>query len=242
MKRITPWVLWGGLCLSILLNVVLYQAARTFYNRESKFRLHPTGTPSFMETGPESSVRVMLLGDSRCAQWSGFAPHKYRVINAGVGNETTAQIRLRAVEAISKVRPSVVVLEAGINDLKTIPLIPDKEKEVIENCVTNLMELVRESRERGASVIVLSVLPVGRVELGRRLVWSDAVARSVDEVNKRLVEKCSSTPGVSYFDVSSHVLVDQDYKDALHFTPGFYARISPLVERAIDDMLNPAPL
>lgn len=238
MKRIATWTLWTGFAISAALNVGLFQAAKMFYTREAKFRLHPTGVPSFKETGPEGAPRVLLLGDSRCAQWPEFASQKYRVINGGVGNETTAQIQLRAAEGIAKARPAIVVIEAGINDLKTIPLMPEREHEIVADCVMNLMRLVRVSRDAGASVLVLSVLPAGRVELSRRLVWSDAVARSVVKVNRLLLEQCSSKTRVSFLDVTSHISVDRDYKDTLHFAPTFYARILPPVEKVIDEMFN----
>ncbi|MBL9144228.1 MAG: hypothetical protein JNM99_11170 [Verrucomicrobiaceae bacterium] len=238
MKRIPAWISWAGLSVSMAVNVGLFQAAKTFYAREAKFRLHPTGVPSFRETGPEAAPRVLLLGDSRCAQWPEFALQKYRVINGGVGNETTAQIRLRSADAIATARPAVVVIEAGINDLKIVPLMPGRENEVVDDCVMNLMKLVRTTRNGGASVLVLSVLPAGRVELSRRIVWSDAVGRSVTAVNKRLAELCVSDPQVMFVDVTQHIVVERDYKDTLHFTPAFYSLISPDVEEGLDKLLR----
>jgi lysophospholipase L1-like esterase len=232
------WGLWTGLAISVALNVGLFQAAKTFYTREAKVRLHPIGVPSFKESGPEGAPRVLLLGDSRCAQWPDLALRQYRVINGGVGNETTAQIQLRSAEALATARPAIVIVEAGINDLKAIPLLPERESEIVHDCVANLMRLVRASRDAGASVVVLSVLPAGRVELSRQLVWSDAVARSVVEVNRLLLEQCSSHSRVLFLDVTSHISVDRDYKDTLHFNPDFYARISPIVEKVVDEMVN----
>lgn len=168
------------------MNVVLYRTAKDFYTREARFRLAPSGMPSLHESGPASSPRVLLLGDSRCAQWRENSSNAFRMINGGVGNETTAQVMLRAEHTISAVKPEIVVIQVGTNDLKVIPLLHQKKREIIDGCVSNIRRLTETSRASGSSVILLSVLPAGKVDITRRLVWSDDVALAVSEVNQQL--------------------------------------------------------
>ena len=222
--------------VALIGDIVLYRTAKHFYTREQIVRLEPTGTPSLAETGPRTLPRVLMLGDSRIWQWKVFATDRVHAFNAGVGNETTAQIGLRAKEAIERVKPSVIVIEAGINDLKTIPLMPDLQKKIEDDCVDHLMGLVKLGRASGAAVVVMSVLPAGKVEWARRPVWSEAVAEAVQTVNRRLEERCRGDASVRFLDLSSEVQVGRDYVDTLHFNAGFYERISPTVVKAIDEV------
>ena len=225
-----------GFAFSLVINAVLFDAAKTFYTREAKFRLHPTGTPTFLETGASELPSVLLLGDSRMAHWKEFAPASYHAVNAGVGNETTAQIWLRAGRDIDHVEPAVVVIEAGINDLKVIPLMPSKQKEIENDCINNIMSMVEAGRKHGALVVVLSVLPAGEVGLAQRLVWSDAVGESVKMVNLGLAARCHNDAGVRFVDLGTEVQAGRDYVDTLHFNAAFYRRITPLVVGAIEAM------
>ena len=220
--------------LALTGNVILYRLAKSFYTREALVRLKPAGTPSFAETGPAALPRVLMLGDSRIAQWKVLAADSVHAFNAGVGNETTAQILLRAQNAIQRVKPSVIVLQAGINDLKTIPLMPDSQKQIEDDCVDHLMTLVKLSRESGAAVVVMSVLPAGKVEWSRWLVWSGAVAESVQTVNRRLEERCRGDASVRVLDLTPEVQPERDYVDTLHFNEAFYDRISPMVVKAVN--------
>ena len=176
-----------------------------------------------------------MLGDSRMGMWKDFAPDQVHAFNAGVGNETTAQIGLRARAAVERVKPSVIVIEAGINDLKAIPLLPHAQRKIEDDCVEHLMGLVKLGRESGAAVVVMSVLPAGRVEWSRRLVWSAAVAESVQAVNRKLAARCLGDTSVRFLNLSPEVQA-RDYVDTLHFNAGFYARISPMVVQAIDEV------
>ncbi len=226
-------VLGIGLIASLAINAVLFVAAKTFYTREAKFRLHPTGIPSFLETGATGLPTVLLLGDSRIAHWREFEPALYHVVNGGVGNETTAQIRLRTEQAIGHSKPSVIVIEAGINDLKVIPLMPGKQREIEGDCVGNIMSMVGAGRARGAAVVVLSVLPAGKVGLAQGLVWSDAVGESVKAVNRMLAERCRNDSKICFVDLGAETDVGRDYVDTLHFNEAFYRRITPLVVEGI---------
>ena len=65
---------------------------------------------------------LVLFGDSRAAMWPPPAGlPEYAVENRGVGYQTTAQIALRIDADVAPLHPAVVVLEAGVNDLKRLP-------------------------------------------------------------------------------------------------------------------------
>ncbi|HEX2750972.1 MAG TPA: hypothetical protein VHM91_23395, partial [Verrucomicrobiales bacterium] len=149
-----------------------------------------------------------------------------------------AQIVLRAKDAIQRVKPSAIVLQAGINDLKSIPLMPDSQKQIEDDCVDHLIALVKLGRESGAAVVLLSVLPAGKVDWSRWLVWSGAVAESVQTVNRRLEERCRGEASVRFLNLSPEVQLERDYVDTLHFNEAFYDRISPAVLTAVHEALG----
>lgn len=235
MRRPLALFLAGTALLALMGDLALYRMAKHFYTREAMVRLEPVGTPAFTETGPANLPPTLLLGDSRIAQFTTLAPDRVHACNAGVGGETTAQIRLRAQENMDRVKPAVVVIEAGINDLKAIPLMPERQMQIEENCITNLMALVQMGRERGAAVVLCSVWPAGKVGWSRKPVWSAAVAKSLENVNARLEEECRDLPHVTFLNINPEVQIERDYVDTLHFNREFYERISPRLSRAIDE-------
>jgi lysophospholipase L1-like esterase len=213
--RIFPALL---LVTSLAANVALFLVARNFYTRESQVRLHPIGSGPWPTTGHPGHPGILLMGDYRIRQWNNFTCPDHRIINAGLDNETTAQILLRTSEALTTSDPAVVVIQAGINDLKRIPLMPDRNEEITSSCLDNLMEMAARSRATGAHTVMLSVLPAGRVEWTRRPVWSDAVAVAVKEVNRRLAARVSTDPGIRFVDLTDEV-AGLEYVDTLHFNP-----------------------
>jgi lysophospholipase L1-like esterase len=76
-----------------------------------------------------------------------------------------------------------VVLEAGVNDLKTIAQFPEQRAEILARCEANLRAIVEACRAAGATVVITSVFDIGDVALWRRPFWSDDVRVAVREVN-----------------------------------------------------------
>jgi lysophospholipase L1-like esterase len=232
LRKTIPWLIGLLLLTSLAANGVLFRLAKQFYTRESAVRLQPAGQGPYPVSGDSTKPTLLLLGDSRIEQWKTFPFASWQVMNAGVGNETTAQILLRADDALAAAKPGIVLLQAGINDLKSVPLMPERQAQITSACVENLLELVQRSRARGARVILLSVLPAGRVAWARRLVWSGAVAEAVKEVNHQLAARTQGDAMVHFIDLTAYVQAD-DYVDTLHFNQAFYAKVLPLIAPAM---------
>jgi len=160
------------------------------------------------------------------------------MINAGVGNETTEQIRLRTVSVLAETHPEVIIIEAGINDLKTLPLFPRQKRQIIDDCFQHILSLVEEGRRRNAAVVVLSIWPAGRVEWSRKLLWSEDVPLAVTEVNQHLAQSLAYQAHVRFVDLTDQIHPEEDYVDTLHFNSAFYERITPLVVTAAEDGLR----
>lgn len=188
------------LAASIAANMLLVGEATRDYRRISDTRLDPYGLkhPDFPpdRSAPASSTSpgagsaalpvVLFFGDSRAKQWPFPAVAGYRFVNRGIGDQTTEQVRGRFDAHVAPLSPRVVLVEAGINDLKAIPLLPYRREEIVADCKANLRQIVRRARDGGAVVIVSTIFPPGKVPLERRTVWSPEVEKAVEEVNAEI--------------------------------------------------------
>lgn len=182
-------VLPAALILSVILNIFLFWRGQLYYLQLNQLRLDPLGLGVYPATSPNPVAQTVIVfwGDSRAAAWT--APElrpEVTFINRGIGAQTTAQIVGRFTEHVSGLKPDVVILQAGINDLKTIPLFPDEQAAIIANCKANLQQMVALAAQAEADVIVTTIFPLGELPLERRPFWSDEVALAIDEVNQFL--------------------------------------------------------
>lgn len=241
IKRIVPVLLACLLLGSLVGNVVLYRMGREFYLRLSEVRLDPMGTqrwPAGPVTRPDgTSYRVVVLGDSRARAWSGLEKPGREVINRGVAEQTTAQVLGRFDVHVAPLRPEVVILQLGINDLKTIPLFPDRAERIERDCAENIRRLVEACRAIGAEVILATIFPTGDVPLERRPFWSDEVERAIERVNAKLC--AMEGPGVRVMK-SATVLAGADgrvkgeyQRDLLHLRPEGYAALNTEMEKLL---------
>lgn len=177
------------LLTSVALNVFLFAQGREYYLQLHETRLDPLGldygAPDPDATGPAGPERttVVFFGDSRAAEWPAPDLGQYRFVNRGVGSQTSAQVVRRFDAHVRPLQPRLVILQVGINDLKTIPLFPERKVSIVARCQENIRQIVSQSTDLGATVILTTIFPVGRVPVERRPFWSDEVAAAVDEVN-----------------------------------------------------------
>lgn len=126
----------------------------------------------------------MFFGDSRALSWASPDMRGFEFINRGIGNQTSEQIRLRWEQHVAPLRPDSVVLQLCVNDLKTIPLFPERRDAIVKQCQSNLKAIVEMARQAGSKVVLTTVFPLGEVPLERKLFWSDDVAVAISEVNE----------------------------------------------------------
>jgi len=231
--------------LGVVLLLVFW-SERARYERQLTAQIWPTAAlkVSILSSPPvDSRPTVMLLGDSRMAQWNLPQLTHWRVVNAGIGGATTGQIRLLASTLLAEYHPDVVVLEAGINDLKYLGLRPRMAPEIISLATTNLIAVANECSRQHCRVIILETWPPGRPGLARRLVWNAAIPASVAALNVQLRYLDSPARGVRVIDLFSEAGLKpgpQSYRDTLHFTSETYARLTRVLEKELDTELPAA--
>lgn len=216
--------------VSIALNIVLYSQLRRYYTLLYAVELDPLGLSYYRDVQVQPRVEGMqsavFFGDSRAAQWTEPVLTDFSFTNRAIGNQTTAQVLNRFDEHIVLLQPDVIVLQVGINDLKTIPLFPGRKAEIISNCKENIRQIVERSLEEDAVVVLTTIFPIGEIPLQRRLVWSEDIDKARVDVNEYI--KSLAAENVVIFDASALLMgpggkIEPEYSyDTLHLTPAGY--------------------
>ena len=177
--------------------------------------------------------RVVFMGDSITDGWghndSRFFPGK-PYINRGIGGQTTPQMLIRFRPDVIALKPKVVVILAGTNDIagNTGPSTP----EAIENNLTSMAELAKTN---GIRVVLASLLPVCdyiKPQTARR------PPEQITALNDWMKDYATKN-GLVYLDYYSALLDDKKMfkqeltRDGLHPNDAGYEVMGPLAEKAI---------
>jgi lysophospholipase L1-like esterase len=180
--------------------------------------------------------RVVFYGDSITDAWARkpeeFFPGKH-YIGRGISGQTTPQMLVRFQQDIVHLKPAVVVILAGTNDIagntgpSTLQMIEDNFESMSEIAKANNIKLV-----------ISSILPADHYN------WRPEVrpAQQIREMDTRLKTLCQRE-GLVYLDYYTSManagggLDPELAKDGVHPTSKGYAMMSPLAEKAIAEAL-----
>jgi lysophospholipase L1-like esterase len=183
-------------------------------------------------------TRVVFMGDSITEGWSRLMPAFFQgrpYLNRGISGQTTPQMLVRFRPDVIALRPKVVVLLAGINDIAgntgPTPL------EVIQGNIASMAELARAN---GVRVVLASVLPADDFP------WrpDQQPAPKVRALNA-WIREYAARHGHVYLDYYTPMadvrggLKAQLTEDGVHPNAAGYAIMAPLAERAIATALRP---
>ena len=181
--------------------------------------------------------RVVFMGDSITDGWGHnekFFPGK-PYVNRGISGQTTPQMLIRFRPDVIALKPKVVVILAGTNDIagNTGP----STLEAIEDNLASMAELARVN---GIHVVLASLLPVCdyiKPQTNRR------PPEQIIAVNAWMKDYTSKN-GLVYLDYYSAMLDDKQMfkqdltRDGLHPNEAGYAVMAPLAEKAIAEALG----
>lgn len=194
--------------------------------------------PSIVATSPSESLpTVMLIGDSRMAQWGLPELAHCRVVNAGTPGYTTAQTRSCLPLLLDQFHPKIVVLQAGINDLKFLGLRPGMRSEIVSLALSNIVAMADECAGHHCKVLLLEIWPASQPSLARRLVWNQTISTATVQLNEELRSLDSDRNGihvVNLFDDAKLNPRNEFYRDTLHFKQSAYELITPVLKRDLD--------
>ena len=182
--------------------------------------------------------RVVFMGDSIIEGWHFDEPdgafHGKPYINRGIGGQTTPQMVLRFRQDVIDLKPKVVVILAGINDIagNTGPM-------TLEQTEDNLVSMAELATANHIRVVLCSVMPAFDFP------WRPGLtpAGKVRALNA-WIKAYAAERGYVYVDYHSAMKDERDglpaplSKDGVHPLPAGYAIMAPLAEAAIQKALK----
>lgn len=182
--------------------------------------------------------RVVFMGDSITDAWGRsygkFFPGK-PYVNRGISGQTTPQMLVRFRPDVIDLKPKVVLILAGTNDLagNTGPM----TLEQTEGNLTSMTQLAQVNRIR---VVLASVMPVCDCFTSQTVRRSPA---KILELNRWIKDYCQRNSAV-YLDYYSAMADEHGFLkkaltyDGLHPNAAGYEVMAPLAEQAITKALG----
>lgn len=181
--------------------------------------------------------RIVFMGNSITESWSNFHPYFFEgksYVNRGISGQTTPQMLLRFKQDVIDLKPSAVVILAGINDIagNTGPITTD-------DTFKNIVQMTEMAIANHIKVVLCSVLPA------KDFPWrpGQEPAEKVVKLNT-LLRDYSKEQGLVYVDYFSAMVdgsnglrEDLGY-DGVHPNALGYSIMEPLVEEGIAKALE----
>jgi len=191
-----------------------------------------------------SETRVVFMGDSITEGWgqkatsttpdrSEFFPGK-PYVNRGISGQTTPQMLVRFRQDVVLLKPKVVVLLAGTNDIAE-----NTGKETLEEIGNNIASMSELARANGIRVVLCSVLPASDFHWHRGL----EPAPKIRELNAWIKEYAAKN-GFIFVDYYSSMANNEGglkaelSPDGVHPNKAGYDLMTPLVETGIAEALK----
>jgi lysophospholipase L1-like esterase len=185
------------------------------------------------------------MGDSITGFWylGKFFPRK-PYLNRAIAGQVTGQMLLRFRRDVVQLKPKVVVILGGINDLRQ-----SSTSRTVEEIENNLASMSEIAKENGIRVVLASILPVGRKqapdsvetpEMSRRRI---EFGRSITTINAWLQDYARSK-GHTYCDYYSAMANQDDIMkseftdDGLHPNDTGYSAMAPIAKRSIESAIG----
>jgi lysophospholipase L1-like esterase len=232
---LSRFLILATLAISLGFNRYLFSLATEYHRQIRELRRDPYGLEIPMIEAPPLAAgqkRILFFGDSRAQDWpppDGF--QNFQFVNRAMGGQTSIQVLGRFEPHVVPLRPDLLILQVGINDLTSIPVFPQDKDRLIADCLANIQHVVDQAADMGTTVILTTIFPVAEPPLERRLFsWSDDISTSIVAVNERL--RTMSSAEVLVLDAYAVLVGDQglirpEYAaDTLHLNWEGYAALN----------------
>lgn len=180
--------------------------------------------------------RIIFMGNSITEFWKGLDSSYFSStrISRGISGQTTPQMLVRFREDVINLKPAVVVILAGINDIaqNTGPIKP-------EETYGNIVSMVELARAEHIKVVMSSILPANHFP------WRPAIdpTEKVIAINKMLKDYADANH-IVYLDYYSAMVDDKKglpsnlSGDGVHPNLAGYKVMEPLADKAIAEALK----
>ncbi|MCP5061270.1 MAG: acylhydrolase [Ignavibacteriae bacterium] len=179
-----------------------------------------------------SEDRVVFMGNSITEGWQENLPDFFSgkpYINRGIGGQTTPQMLLRFRQDVINLKPKVVVILAGTNDIAG-----NTGPSTFEMIMNNIISMVELARANDIKVILSSVVPAYDYPWSPRL----NPAEKIPALNV-LIKNYSDNNNILYLDYFTSMVDDKNglkkelTYDGVHPNKAGYEVMVPLAEEAI---------
>ena len=178
--------------------------------------------------------RVVFMGNSITEGWLSIRPEFFKnkpYVNRGISGQTTPQMLLRFRQDVINLKPSTVVLLAGINDIAE-----NTGPSTIEMIANNIISMAELAKANQIKVIICSVLPANKFQ------WREGLkpAEKVRKLNA-LLQSYTYENKLAYVDYysamvnDSHGLKKELGEDGIHPNKKGYLIMEPILEKAINN-------
>jgi lysophospholipase L1-like esterase len=223
----------------------LATAVRTVAANDARLRDWPNLTRYREANHSVGPVDVVFMGDSITDSWATprYAEHFFpgkRYAGRGISGQTTPQMVLRMRQDVLNLKPKVVVILAGTNDIagNTGPM-TDEEIEA------NLQAMGELAQASGVKVIFSSILPTSSYHLANPNAPPQTSLRPLARIRaiNEWMKSYAAAHKHFYLDYYSAMIDAQGMlktelsADDLHPTAAGYAIMAPLAQAAIDKAL-----
>lgn len=181
--------------------------------------------------------RIVFMGDSITDFWSTINPDFFSgkpYVNQGISGQTTPQMLIRFKSDVISLKPNLVVILAGTNDIaeNTGPI-------TVEMIAKNIFSMAELAKTHGILVILCSVLPVYNYP------WRTGLqpAEKIVTLNKS-IKKYSEQNNCFYLDYYSAMVNENKGMKSTYADDGVHPNIlgyeimAPLAEKAIRMVLE----
>lgn len=182
--------------------------------------------------------RIVFFGDSITEAWNRYHKEFFTgrlYFDRGISGQTTSQMVIRFRQDVIALKPKVVVILAGINDVAG-----NSGPATLEDIEGNLTSMVELAKANGIRVVLSSILPADR------LPWRPELPNPTEKVlalNAWLKDYAAKN-GCVYLDYFSALADPQNamkkelQEDAVHPDRAGYDVMEPLAEKAIAAALS----
>lgn len=186
----------------------------------------------------KKKVDVVFMGNSITEGWVESHPEFFSENNytgRGISGQTTSQMLLRFQNDVIALKPRLVIINAGTNDIAQNTGIYDSDF-----TFNNIKAMVDIAQNNGIKVIIASILPAAAFPWCKEIT---GVPQKVDALNNRLKQYANNNR-LTFVDYNTAMrdakggMREGLSKDGIHPVPAGYAIMEPIIKNAIHKTLR----
>lgn len=226
-----------GLCLAVTLAFSSMEVMAQKNNDWARLGRYAKANKE-LPAPAKKEKRVVFMGNSITEGWVKIRPDFFEengYIGRGIGGQTSYQFVVRFRPDVINLKPKLVVINAGTNDVaeNTGPF-------DLQNTFGNIVSMVELAKTNKIKVILTSVLPAAKFGWNKSIKDAPAKIEALNALIKEYAKK-NKIPYVDYYTPmvtgADRALNPAYSKDGVHPTAAGYEVMEALIKPAIDKAL-----